>query len=453
MGSPYGTSLGGDTAAGSAKFDDQADTFTVEFSSQAASLNYQIKGNPASGAATTGIFVIQQSPDGTTFTTLRTVTNATTTDTAYNDTPAAAARFIKFIYQTKTLGNIQLDKLAITPAVSNAITLAVSPTTFAESLGEAAATGTVSISAPLEIPLTIFLASSDTSEATAPATVTIAAGQTSSPAFAITAVDDVDSDGPQQVVLTASAAGYTNGTSTLTVTDNEPTVEGVTPAAGNNSANIAFVTALRNGSLNAPSLFRIGVGAVMPTTLTLDPATGLLSGTLDTANPPGDYLIVIERYNTLGETVSQSYTLTLGAGPGSSYAAWISNYHGVGTLTALGDDADGDGLPNGIENHLGTPPDSSNPGLTQVSTTASTLVFRHSRTNTPASDLTASYEWSADLAGWHPSATTSGGTTVIITAVTLTDTTAPANDLVEVTAIVSGTPDQRIFVRLKATQP
>ena len=453
LGTPYGSSLGGDTATGSAKFDNTDDSLTVEFSSQAATLSYRIKGNPGSGTATAGTFLIQQSSNGTTFTTLRTVTNASNVDTAYSDTPAAATRFIKFIYQTKIAGNIQLDKLAITPAVSNAITLTVTPTTFAENLGSAAATGTVSISAPLGVPLTVALASSDTSEATVPATVTIAAGQTSSPAFAVTAVDDPDSDGPQQVVLTASAAGYTNGTSTLTVTDNEPTVEGVTPAAGNNTANIAFVTALRNGSLNAPALFRTGVGAVIPAALLLDPVTGILSGNIDPGNPPGDYLIVIERYNTLGETVSQSYTLTLGAGTGSSYAGWISNYNGVGTLTALGDDADGDGLPNGIENHLGTLPDSGNPGLTQVSTTASTLVFRHSRTNTPATDLTASYEWSADLVAWHPSAATSGGVTVTIADATITNTEAPANDLVEVTATVSGTPGQRIFVRLKVSQP
>ena len=48
MGSPYNTSLGGDPAAGSAKFDDGGDTFTVEFSSQAATLSYQIKGRSAS---------------------------------------------------------------------------------------------------------------------------------------------------------------------------------------------------------------------------------------------------------------------------------------------------------------------------------------------------------------------------------------------------------------------
>ncbi|MGL5017983.1 MAG: hypothetical protein ACRDBP_07610, partial [Luteolibacter sp.] len=143
-----------------------------------------------------------------------------------------------------------------------------------------------------------------------------------------------------------------------------------------------------------------------------------------------------------------SYTLTLSGGTGNSYAGWISTYPEVGTLTAPDADADGDGLPNGIENQLGTSPSNGNAGLTQISTTPGTLVFRHSRTNTPATDLTASYEWSADLAAWHPSAATSGGTTVTIAAATITDTVAPANDLVEVTATISGTPRPRLFVRL-----
>ena len=452
MDAPYTTSLGGDTATGSARFGDTADTFTVEFSSQAASVSYQIRGNPASGTVTAGTFLVQQSASGSTFTTLRTITNASNADTAYSDTPLSTTRFIRFIYQSKTAGNIQLDKLAITAAVANSLTLAVIPTTFAENLGATAATGSVSIPSILGAPLTVSLASSDTSEVTVPASVTIPAGQTSSPTFAITAVDDLDSDGPQQAVITASAGSYVNGTIVLTVTDNEPTVEGVTPAAGNNVANIAFVTALRSGSFNSPALFRIGVGAVIPTSLTLDTATGVLSGILDAGNPPGNYFIVIERYNSFGETVSQSYTLTLGINSGGAYAAWIGAYPGVGGLTGIGDDFDNDNLANGIENYLGTAPDSASTGLSLISATANTLVFRHSRTNTPASDLTASYEWSRDLGAWYPSATTAGGTTVLITAATITDTAAPLTDFVEVTANVSGTTTQRIFVRLKVVK-
>ena len=63
-------------------------------------------------------------------------------------------------------------------------------------------------------PLTVTLASSDTSEATVPATVTIPANQASA-TFTVTAVDDTLLDGTQRRPITASAAGYVNGTWTL----------------------------------------------------------------------------------------------------------------------------------------------------------------------------------------------------------------------------------------------
>ena len=48
---------------------------------------------------------------------------------------------------------------------------------------------------------------------------------------------------------------------------------------------------------------------------------------------------------------------------------------------------------------------------------------------------------------------TDGDTTVTIVAATITDNSAPDNDLVEVTATVTGTPEPQIFVRLKAVKP
>ena len=365
--------------------------------------------------------------------------------------------YLRWLYETASgtgsRDGLALDNVVVSTATAApTLTLTVTPTTFAENIGTTAATGTVRIPAALGAPLIVTLGSSDTSEATAPATVTIAAGQTSSPSFAITAVDDLISDGPQSVTLTASALGYADSALVLTVTDNEPTVEGVTPGTANNAANLGFVTAIRNGSLNTPALFRIGVGATIPTALTLNPSTGTLSGTLAASNPAGDYLIVIERYNTLGETVSQTYTLTLTAGASDTYAAWISNYPAVGAASGLNDDADRDGIPNGIENILGTAPDASTTGLTQISATATTLVFRHSRSNSIASDLTSSYEWSGNLVNWQPSAATEDGTSVTISTATITDTTAPDNDLVEVTATMTGTSKPQIFVRLKATR-
>ena len=453
LGSPYSSSLGGDTSTGSAKFDDSNDSLVLEYNASAPVLSYQIKGNPASGTATAGTFLIQESATGSAYTTLRTITNASNADTAYSDTPATATRFVKFLYQTKTLGNIQLDKLALTGGTAGGLTLTVNPATFAENTGSAAATGTVSLPAAPGNSLTVSLASSNTGEATVPASIRIAAGQTISPVFAITAVDDTDSDGPQQVILTASATGYPNGTAALTVTDNEASVEGVTPAAANNAINSGFVTALRTGSRALPALFRVGVGAVIPAGLTLDPATGILSGTPLASNPAGDFPIVIERYNSLGESISQSWTLTLTGSASNTYAAWIGGYPGVGALSGPADDPDRDGLPNSVENHLGTLPTVSNSGLVAVSSPPGRLIFRHSRTNNPAIDLTAGYEWSADLVSWHSSAASAGGLIVTFGTISLTDTSAPELDLIEITAGVTTGTAAKLFARLKVTRP
>jgi subtilisin-like proprotein convertase family protein len=352
------------------------------------------------------------------------------------------------VFPIDTLSDLGSYATGSSPA---GLSLSITPNTFAENVGSTAATGSVSISTALETAQVVTLASSDTSETTVPVSVTIPAGQTSSPTFPIAAVDDADADGTQTAIITATATGYPDATAVLTITDNEPSVEGVTPAAANNTANQVFVSALRNGSLNSPALFRVGVGSTLPAGLTLDTTTGLLSGLLATSNPVGDYLIVIERYNSLGESVSQSFTLTLSAGSGNTFALWMSSYP-VGLLNGFQDDPDADGIPNGLENYLGTLPNAMSAGLIRISTTTGVLVFRHSLSNTPATDLSASYEWSTDLSNWRPSGAEESGTTVVITTQTIEDAIAPANDLVEVTATPSGTPKARLFVRLKGIQ-
>jgi len=332
------------------------------------------------------------------------------------------------------------------------LTLTINPTTFAEDAGASAASGTVSIPTALASPLVVTLVSPDSSEVTLPASVTIAAGQTSSPAFAVAAVDDTLIDGSQSVILTASADGFVSTTATVVVTDSEAALSGVTPGAPNSPTNLTFVNNLRSGAFNAPALFRFGAGASVPTGLTVDPDTGIVSGIIEVGNNAGDYLIVIERYNTLGDTVSQSYTLTLSEPAENTYQDWIATQN-VGDLTGFEDDADGDGLANGIENFLGTPAAISNPGLSQVSSSPGILVFRHSRSNTPAADASTSYEWSADLAQWHSSGTTANSTTVTIGTETIVESSAPANDLIEVTATVTGVSQNQIFLRIKSAQP
>ena len=352
-------------------------------------------------------------------------------------------------FPADTVSGLGLHNTGSSPT---ALTLTVTPTTFAENIGASAATGSVSISAALAANLIVTLASSDTSEATLPATITIAAGQTSSPTFPIAAVDDLDSDGLQLVTLTATAAGYTNGTIQLTVTDNEPSVEGVTPGMPNNPANQIFVTAIRSGSLNSPALFRIGIGAIIPVGLSLNPGTGLLTGILSSTNPPGNYPIVIERYNSLGEVVTQSYTLTLTAVGGNTYATWIAGFS-LPSLSGPADDFDQDGLSNAIENVLGTLPNAFSPGLTLVSFTGSSLTFTHTRTNTPASDLASEYEWSSDLLTWNESGNAFAGITVSLADIIISDLTAPANDIIQVTATVTQGNSEKLFVRISTTLP
>ncbi len=112
----YSSSLGGDTETGSAKFDSTGDRLTVAFNGTPGTVFYQIKGNPASGTATEGVFVVSESADGETFTVVRTHTNKSNVAEGFTDPLRASSRFVSFLYQTKTAGNIQLDPLVITAA-------------------------------------------------------------------------------------------------------------------------------------------------------------------------------------------------------------------------------------------------------------------------------------------------------------------------------------------------
>ena len=116
--------------------------------------------------------------------------------------------------------NVAVSATDFTAVNPNILSITVTPSTFAENAGAMTGAGTVSRVGPGTAELIVTLASSDTSEVTVPATVTIPANETSA-TFDVTAVDDVIPDGAQSVSLTASAAGYTSGTTTpaLSVTD------------------------------------------------------------------------------------------------------------------------------------------------------------------------------------------------------------------------------------------
>lgn len=73
----------------------------------------------------------------------------------------------------------------------------------------------------LSEPLTVNLVSSDTSAATVPTAIVIGAGQTTSVAFVITAVDNSDADGPKTLTITATGPNINGAAASLTVTDDE----------------------------------------------------------------------------------------------------------------------------------------------------------------------------------------------------------------------------------------
>ena len=116
------------------------------------------------------------------------------------------------------------------------------------------ATGTVSRNNLPTGDVIVTLTSSDVSEATVPATVTIPDGQ-SSVTFPITAVDDTLSDRTQVVTITATSQVYATSTATIRVTDDEgPKVVTLTPPDNATDVNyksnfsITFDTNVKKGT-------------------------------------------------------------------------------------------------------------------------------------------------------------------------------------------------------------
>lgn len=110
----YESNLGGDNAGGSARFDDANDRLTIAFDSSPAILSYHLKANTSGPSVPSeGVFRILQSSDGGSFTLVREVINKNTADESFSDILDPASRFVRFLYQQNTSGNIQLDKLGI----------------------------------------------------------------------------------------------------------------------------------------------------------------------------------------------------------------------------------------------------------------------------------------------------------------------------------------------------
>lgn len=138
---------------------------------------------------------------------------------------------------------------ASTPTLS----LSVAPSSFSEAAGTNAATGTVTRSGSTAAALTVSLSSSDTSEATVPASVLILAGQASA-TFQVDAVDDAIADGSQVVTLSAEATGFTGGSASVTVTDDDLRIHDIqgaahiSPLVGQLVSNVAGIVTAKSSN-------------------------------------------------------------------------------------------------------------------------------------------------------------------------------------------------------------
>jgi hypothetical protein len=142
--------------------------------------------------------------------------------------------------------------------------------------------GKVSLSAPPDRDITVYLGSEDMTEVILPATVVIMAGQTSA-LFSIQVLDDWEVDGTQEVVISASVPGWGAEARRIDVEDNEPVK--------------LFVGVEEENGVNGKSLSRKGLVTIL-TALPFDLVVDLFSDAPSAVAVP-TFVIIPE-----GETVA-----------------------------------------------------------------------------------------------------------------------------------------------------
>ncbi|MCH7228410.1 Ig-like domain-containing protein [Haloferula sp. A504] len=190
-------------------------------------------------------------------------------------------------------------------------------------------------------------------------------------------------------------------------------------------ASVEVSTSTDGITFSSPTSYAFGTGTAVPGTTYAELHTLDVSG-LDAAK-----YLKLDFYANSGSWMTLTeIDFTAASGPGNTFADWTDGFTGLGGLTGLDDDPDGDGLANGLEAWFGTHPGQFNVGLEALSTDGITATFTHPQAAETPSDLHAIYQWSPNLEDWYagdgldgppggPTATiapsTSGTTTTVIT--------------------------------------
>ena len=299
----FGVNLAGDYATSPVRGPHSVTAGPFNFSGKAAGkLRFQRWLN--TDARTFTEATVEVSNNNSTWTSLyQNPTNQVVTDNAWtpvqydisavaNNQPTVYVRWSYRIVSTQAfpMSGWNIDDIELLAYTPDTVTVTL-PSSVTE--GGANGLGTVSVSPTPTSPLTVTLISSDTSELTVPATVVIAANQ-SSATFAITPVDDVLLDGSVSVVISGGTPGATIVPATMLVHDNETAVLTLsTPSVfieGNASSGVSTVTVSQpvSEAVTVTLTSSDTTEATVPATVTI--AAGATSATF-TVIPVNDTLV------------------------------------------------------------------------------------------------------------------------------------------------------------------
>ena len=109
---------GSGAPAPAAKFSTTGTTLTVAFAGTPGTLSYDVVGNPPPSSTWAGNFKVEESVNGTTWTTVATYTTLPTAYTTYSSALLSTSRYVRFNFVTHTTGNVGLDNVTIGVGVS-----------------------------------------------------------------------------------------------------------------------------------------------------------------------------------------------------------------------------------------------------------------------------------------------------------------------------------------------
>ena len=264
------------------RIDSNGDNVELFFDSTPGQLTYQLKANVGSGSWQ-GVFIVEQSTNGTTWTNLRTINSVGeistgNSGTIFTDLPLSTTRYIRWTYTTKTNGNIGMCNVDLHAPICTTPTL-----TFPQS------SITVNEGNP---NITTQIATSNS-----PGTITYSSNNTGVASVNSTS-GEIDFGTPGTATITASLAAsgtYCAATATYTITVNSTspsitptgTITGISTIYGTASTNqnFTFTGANLAGSsltLNAPAGFEISTssGGTYGSSLNYTINSGNVNGTV-----------------------------------------------------------------------------------------------------------------------------------------------------------------------------